>query len=313
MSVFTRVDIHDAIEFLARYDCGDFIDLIGIEQGVTNSNYLLKTAQDEYILTVYEQMDRNSLSQIQKLQSYLHDHGIPCARILPNKQGTYTTTLYDKPAALLEKLNGNIDYSISSNLCHEIGLVLAHLHLLSPLEFFSVPNPRGLEWIFSTVQELQFYVTLEDAEILEQELEYLSRFSKLSLPAGAIHADLFPDNVLVQNDKLVGIIDFDYACHEIFLFDIGVCINAWCSNPDGSLNRMFMRDLLSAYVSLRPLNEEENLSIPMMLRVSALRFWLSRLQDLFLVEPQEMIQHKNPDEFKQILIHRRKRLSGMQR
>jgi homoserine kinase type II len=97
------------------------------------------------------------------------------------------------------------------------------------------------------------------------------------------------------------------------MFDLGIVINAWCSRPDGSLDRLRMRDLLQAYSQVRPLSEHENLAIPMVLRWTALRFWLSRLHDQFMVDQQDDVQHKDAVEFKQILLSRRQRLSGMQR
>ena len=157
------------------------------------------------------------------------------------------------------------------------------------------------------------HLAAQDQKILQQELGFLSQYSQLSLPAGAIHADLFPDNVLVKDDVLTGIIDFDLSCHEIYLFDLCICINAWCSMPDGQLDRIRMRDMLTAYVSVRPLTQDENIAIPIMLRATALRFWLSRLNDKIFPAEGELTFNKDPDEFKNILLARRQRLSGMQR
>jgi len=313
VSVFTRLSTTEVNAFLKQYNCGDLTGITGIIEGVTNSNYRLTSSSGNFILTVYEQLDELTLNTLHRLQNHLHKHGLHCARVIKNNQGNTFSKLQDKPVALLEQLDGSIAYPISNQLCQQVGLTLARIHLSPAMDDFDRPNPRGFDWLFATARSLINDLPAEDQAILQQELEFLSRFSSLALPAGSIHADLFPDNVLVRDNSISGIIDFDFACNEVYLFDICVAINAWCNKNRGELDRIRMRDLLSAYSSLRPLNQEENLALPMMLRATALRFWLSRLYDHHYVEKKESIQYKDPDEFKRILLNRRKRLSGMQR
>jgi homoserine kinase type II len=313
MSVFSQINRTEVAEFLRGYECGELINFNGIHQGVTNSNFELLTSKGSYILTLYEQHDKNTLLQLHQLQHHLKSNGLKSASIIKNKKYQFSSMLVNKPAAIFEKINGIIDYTITPDLCQQVGLLLASFHLTPGLEFFERRNPRGFDWMFNTAESLMSQIDKNEQLILQQELAFLSRFSELALPAGAIHADLFPDNALVINNQITGIIDFDFACHEVYIFDICICINAWCSKANGELDRLRMRDLLAAYTSLRPLNQDENLAIPMMLRATALRFWLSRLDDILKEHDEDQVQFKNPDEFKNILMARRHRLSGMQR
>ncbi len=313
MSVYTSVSSTDIIQFLNHYKCGELVSFLGLSEGITNSNFSLTTTAGEFILTIYEQIDSQHLVQILTLQNHLKKSGIACAKIAETQGGSLFHSLAAKPASILEKLEGTTDYPKTSNLCQQIGQTLAHFHLATANLDFPVKNAWGSAWISATSSNLMTQISAQDQLILKQELDYLSRYSSLSLPAGAIHADLFPDNVLTENDVITGIIDFDMACHEIYLFDICICINAWCSEQNGQLDRFRMRDLLAAYTAVRPLTQDENIAIPVMLRATALRFWLSRLNDMIFATAGELTFNKDPEEFKSILLARRQRLSGMQR
>ena len=65
------------------------------------------------------------------------------------------------------------------------------------------------------------------------------------LPQGVIHADLFPDNVFFLGDKLSGLIDFYFACTDTLAYDVAICLNAWCFEPDHSYNVTKGRSLLA--------------------------------------------------------------------
>lgn len=313
MSAHTPLGQADLQQILDRYGCGTLNNYRSIYQGVTNSNFEINSSNQALILTLYEDTNLETVLQKVRVQQTLLQQSIPCSQFLDNLQGKFIDEYLGKPITLQRKLAGNINYPINPQLCQQLGTLLARFHL-AVLDYSNVPeNPRGIPWIYSIADSLEEKLSDEDFAILQQELSYLSRFSQLSLPAGVIHGDLFPDNVLVKESEISAILDFDYACHEVLIFDIGIAINAWCSRVDGSLDRLLMRDFLQAYNQIRPLSEHENLAIPMVLRWTALRFWLSRLHDKLCVEKQADVQHKNPDEFKRILLSRRQRLSGMQR
>lgn len=313
MSVFTSVCTSDIEQFLKHYHCGELTDFQGIIEGISNSNFHLTATGGEFILTIYEHIETEQLEKILELQDHLHQSGVSCAKIMKTQSGALFNSLANKPASIIEKLPGNTKFSVTNHLCQQIGLTLAQFHLSAVNFDFAIQNPRGAAWISAISTKLMQHLSAKDQKILRQELDFLSRYSQLSLPAGAIHADLFPDNALVKDDILTGIIDFDLACHEVYLFDLCISINAWCSQPDGQLDRILMRDMLTAYSSVRSLTQDENISIPMMLRTTALRFWLSRLNDKIFPADGELTFNKDPDEFKNILLARRQRLSGMQR
>lgn len=102
---------------------------------------------------------------------------------------------------------------------------------------------------------------------LAAELDYLSSgVWPNNLPEGVIHADLFNDNVFFLGDKLSGIIDFTFACNDMLAYDVAICLNAWCFEPDHSFNVTKARAFLNAYGRVRKLSEPEEAALPLLAR-----------------------------------------------
>src|SRR5690606_10299383 len=151
----------------------------------------------------------------------------------------------------------------------------------------------------------------EHEALLADEIAQQGRFTAgalyRSLPRSAVHADLFRDNVLFDDPdasepRLRGVIDFWFAGIDAWLFDLAVAANDWCiADPEGSFDDARLRALLGSYRAVRPLQAAEREAWPMMLRAAALRFWLSRLYDLHLPRPAEMVTLKDPADFRRIL------------
>jgi len=112
-----------------------------------------------------------------------------------------------------------------------------------------------------------------------------------------LHADLFPDNVFFLKDKLSGIIDFYFACNDVFAYDVAICINAWCFEADHSFNVTKAQAMLKGYNSVRKMNKQEFEALPILCRGSALRFLLTRLYDWLNVPEGAMVTPKNPAEY----------------
>ena len=147
-------------------------------------------------------------------------------------------------------------------------------------------------------------MTAEKAALLQQELACQSGFAKLKLPKAAIHADLFCDNALFDGDRVVGIIDFGFAATDYLAYDLAIAVNDWCDRGDGTLDDERADAFIAGYDGVRPLTAEEREQWPALLRAAALRFWLSRLYDLYLPRPGELTHAHDPSRFETILRHR---------
>lgn len=312
MSVYTPLQLSELEPFLACYDCGAALQLEPIHAGVSNSNFYLQTEAGEWVLTLYENQELTSLHYLLNLQAHLHRKGILVARPQTNRHGHFLKYLKNKPAALIQRLPGESCAEPDLGICQQIGRELARLHLAAVDFDERRTNPRGPLWWLNSYQRLKPRLKRDEIQIIEHELHELAGFKARGLPRGAIHADLFRDNVLTREGQLQGIIDFDFACNEVLLFDLAVSINDWCINSDGELDRLRMRELIAAYNEQRPLLQAEHQALPIMLRAAALRFWLSRLLDQHFPSEGEQILRKDPEPMRHMLLLRRQPLSGIQ-
>ena len=141
---------------------------------------------------------------------------------------------------------------------------------------------------------------------IEQELAHLEKAWPRDLPQGVIHADLFPDNVFFLGDRLSGLIDFYFACTDTLAYDVAICLNAWCFEPDHSYNVTKGRNLLTSYIKARPLSDAERAALPLLARGAAMRFLLTRLVDWLNVPPGALVRPKNPLEyFRKLRFHQK--------
>lgn len=306
MSVFTPVSDTQLQTWLQNYAIGDLVDLQGISAGITNTNYFVTTTQAKFVLTIFEQNSMAELPYFIDLMSHLAEHGIACPRPIADKKGNCLHLLNDKPAALVSCLTGQDIENPTITHCSEVGSVLAKMHLAGQSFEAKYPqhksyNQRGKDWRISTAQKVMPHLSAEDQQLLQQTLDYQTLFDTSKLPKGVIHADLFRDNVLFDGKKLGGLIDFYYACHDVLAYDLAIAVNDWCVHADGSLDTLRLNAMMNAYQSVRPLSNAEKKAWDGLLRIAALRFWLSRLHDKIFPHEGELTHAKDPDHFKKIL------------
>ena len=300
MSVYTSVDLEQLEQFLSRYDIGRALSFKGIAAGITNTNYLLDTERGEYVLTLYEHHSDDELGYMLGLQRHLAERGVRCARPVADRRGAFFSTLRQRPAAINQRVPGEVCASPGLEHCSRIGAELARFHCaganFSPVR----PNPRGPDWIIVARDMLIDALGERDLRDIDATLAALQKQQTDSLPRGAIHADLFHDNALFTADGLGGILDFDYACNDSFVFDIAVLLNDWCIDGSYRLDAARVQATLDGYRSRRRLEHAEIAALPMMLRLAALRFWLSRLHDREFPLSGELTFIKCPDAFREM-------------
>lgn len=307
MSVYTVVTRPQLEVFLTTYDIGQLVDYQGISAGIENTNYFVTTTTGEFVLTLFEQFNHDELPYFLELTAYLAEHTIPCAHPLADKDERYLRELNNKPAAIVERLRGR-DVSVPTPAqCQAIGTALGQMHVVGTGFPYRRPNGRGPHWWKLTAERLWPLLSADDVNVLHEELRFQSSQRHLELPRGTIHADLFRDNALFEGDSLTGIIDFYYACDDALLYDVAVTVNDWCSLPKGDLDEERVAALLRGYCCERTFTYLEQQSWGVMLRGAALRFWLSRLQDLHFPRAGEMTHLKDPNVFRTILLTHQQR------
>ena len=301
MAVYTDVTAEDLTAFLSHYDLGEVLSYKGIAEGVENSNFLLHTSRGYFILTLYEKrVAAADLPFFLGLMEHLALRGLTCPQPVKNRAGTVQGTLAGRPAAIVTFLDGLWIRRPTSAHCAALGEALARLHVagadfsLQRVNALSVDGWRPLyEAAKAGADGLQPGLT----EMIGRELVFLERTWPRILPKGVIHADLFPDNVFFLGDKLSGLIDFYFACTDTLAYDVAICLNAWCFEPDHSYNVTKGRALLRAYMGLRGLSATERDALPLLARGAAMRFLLTRLVDWLDVPLGALVKPKDPLEY----------------
>jgi homoserine kinase type II len=310
MAVYTDVGAEDLARFLAGYDLGELLSYKGIAEGVENSNFLVHTGTGHYILTLYEK--RVALADVPfflGLMEHLHSRGITCPQPVKNRAGRALGELCGRPAAIVTFLDGMWIRRPDARHCAALGAALARLHLAG-LDFSgkrkNALSVAGWRPLYEQAADRADTVQRDLRATIEDELKHLEAAWPANLPQGVIHADLFPDNVFFLGDKLSGLIDFYFACTDTLAYDVAICLNAWCFEPDHSYNVTKGRELLNAYMKVRPLSSAELDALPLLCRGAALRFLLTRLVDWLNVPPGAMVRPKSPLEyFRKLRFHQK--------
>lgn len=301
MAVFTRVSEAEFAAWLANYSLGTLLDLQGIPAGIENTNYFVTTTNGRFVLTLFEKLTADDLPFFLNLMAHLARHGIPCPSPVADRQNRFLGELNGKPACIVSRLSGKSVMQPGTAHCAAVGAMLGQMHVAGLSFGDQMLNPRGAAWRTDASRQVRRFLPAEDATLLDSEVELHARHPLAGIPRGTIHADLFRDNVLMDGDRVGGLIDFYFACTGNLLYDVGITVNDWCMDAEGRLVREHAQALLNAYHAVRPFTPEEAELWPMALRVAALRFWVSRLYDLHLPREGEIVNAHNPDQFKRIL------------
>ena len=303
MAVYTDVSDEDIARFVAEYDIGNVISFKGIAEGVENTNFLLQTDQASFILTLYEKrVNPDDLPFYLGLMDHLSAKGLNCPTPIHGRDGVALRRLCGRPAAITSFLNGMSPRRIMPHHCSGLGTALAQLHTAGQdFEMYlgNALSVKGWRPLFESCRADADGVQPGLEKLIEDELAFLEANWPHQLPAGVIHADLFPDNVFFfpGKDDVSGLIDFYFACNDLLAYDIAICMNAWCFEPDNSFNVTKARNLLSSYGKVRALSDDELAALPILARGASLRFLLTRLYDWINTPKDALVTPKNPREY----------------
>ena len=307
MSVFTTVTPQQLAVWLKNYPedalngIGTLVDMQGIAAGIENTNYFVTTTRGRYVLTLFEKLTARELPFYLNLMAHLARHGAPCPAPVANTAGGFLGELNGKPASLVSRLTGKDLVHPTAGDCAKVGRVLARIHLAGQSYAGHMDNPRGATWWKSVTPKILPFLDAADAALLASEIASQDTLRVDHLPQGAIHADLFRDNVLFHEGEVAGVIDFYFACTSALLYDVAITVNDWCMQPDSRLDPARTEALLVAYHAERRFTAVERDAWPMLLRAGALRFWVSRLYDFHLPRKGELTHAKDPGHFQRLL------------
>ncbi len=311
MAVYTRLGAEEMAAIIARFDVGTLTSAKGIAEGVSNSNWLIETQHGEtarrFILTMYEtRTEIADLPFFLDLLDHLAAKDCPVPRTMHDADGAshrlHHTPDGDKALALIEFLPGVSVSEPTPAQARAVGGALAQIHLAAA----DFPESRANSLAMPAWQQLLADCGREGLEsihpelgaLVEREMAQIAADWPTDLPRGVIHADLFPDNVLMLGDRVTGLIDFYFACTDMFAYDVAVTHSAWCFSPDGARFDPALSDaLLEGYLAVRPLDEAEHEALPLLARGAAVRFLATRAYDWLNTPADALVTPKDPMAF----------------
>lgn len=303
MAVYTNITDEDVKSLLLSYQIGDFVRIEGIESGVVNSNFHLFTSKGRYILTIYEQVAGGSLDELPyffHLKNHLVSNGINCPSVIVDNKSRFLNHIKDKPCAIVNFLSGKAVTQIENCHLRQLGENIAKMHIASNGFNLKRDNDFSIErsqQIFNQVQGDINQIQPNLANDLKLFIQELKDSWPVDLPKSVIHGDLFPDNVFFANKKLVGLIDFYFACDDFCMYDLAICLNAWCFEHHEEFNVTKARNLLSAYNKVRKITPQELEYLPILAKGAALRFLLTRIYDWVNHDKNALVKAKDPSEY----------------
>ena len=308
MAVYTVVSDDALAAFLTQYDIGEPVKKTPISEGVENTNYGIDTDRGRFILTLFEKrVRRDDLPFFMAFTEHLAKEGLPAPAPILRRDGAIIGELCERPAVIIEFLQGRPIMTPDENACAEMGRMLAKLHHASENFTGARENPWSVEGWRGLAAACDAADSIEKgfSSFIAEEFAALERDWPSKLPSAVVHADLFPDNVFFDDGAISGVIDFYFACTDSYAYDLGICLNAWCFDADGAYNEANARAMVRAYLDNRSLSADEIAAMPILLRGSGLRFLLTRTYDWLNQSDGALVTVKDPRPFKRIIeFHR---------
>jgi homoserine kinase type II len=302
MAVYTHVGAEEMAELVRQFGAGELISAKGIAEGVENSNYLVETDQGRFIFTIYEKrVDPADLPFFFAMIDHLVAKGCPVPRALADAEGTHVITHGGKHMAMMEFLPGLSVSHPTPDQARAVGHTLAHMH--GTLADFTMtrPNSLGLDgWadLAGRCGDNLDRIKAGLKQRVDAELAWLAAQWPHDLPVSAIHADLFPDNVLMIGDVVGGLIDFYFACTDIRAWDLAVTHAAWSFSADGRHYDAAVGDaLIAGYDAGIGRTEAEKAAFIVLARGACLRFLLTRAWDWLNTPADALVMRKDPLAF----------------
>ena len=308
MAVYTKISNKDIQLINSKFDINEIKSFQGIKKGIENTNYLLKTKKEKFILTIFEKRVSNKeIPFFMKLMDNLNQSKISCPKPLKDKNENYLIKLKNKNACVVSFLKGKDKQILNINNCYQVGKIISQMHSITKKLKFSRKNSMGIKNLNPLLKSIKFKSKKNSnlEKFLTKNLSNIKKNWPLKLPSGIIHGDLFVDNIFFNKNKLSGVIDFYFAANDFFMYEIAICINALCfdkKNNKFKINKQKVKNLIKGYESVRKITIKEKKSLNILCRGAAIRYLLTRLYDYSNTPKTALIQIKDPNEYYQKLI-----------
>ena len=308
MAVYTKINKKEISYINNKFEIDRIIKFKGIKQGIENTNYLLKSKNKKFILTIFEKrVSQKEIPFFMELMYQLNKSKINCPKPLKNKNGKYLIKIKNKTACIGSFLNGKDKKSVNLKNCYDVGKLIAEMHLSTKKINLFRKNSMGIKNLDSLLNSIKFkskkFTNIE--KFLKSNFIDIKKKWPNKLPYGIIHGDLFIDNIFFKNNNLSGVIDFYFAANDFYMYEIAICINALCfdkTNSKFKINKNKIKSLIRGYESIKKISIKEKNSLNILCRGAAIRYFLTRLYDYTNTPKTAFIKIKDPREYYQKLV-----------
>ena len=308
MAVYTNINKKDLSVINSKFKTHKFISFKGIKQGIENTNYLLKSKNKKFILTIFEKrVSKKEIPFFMKLMDQLNNLDFNCPKPLKNSKGNYIFKLKNKTACIVSFLKGKDKKILNLKNCYDVGKMVAAMHTSTKKIKLYRKNSMGIKRLNPLFDSIKFkskkFINIE--KFLKINFRNIKKKWPKKLPGGIIHGDLFIDNIFFKNNKLSGIIDFYFAANDFYMYEIAICVNALCfdkSKTKFSINKNKVKNLIKGYESIKKISQREKKSLNILCRGAAMRYFLTRLYDYTNTPKTALIKIKDPREYYQKLV-----------
>ncbi len=308
MAVYTKISNGDISIINKNFNIEKIISFHGIKKGIENTNYLLKSKNNKYILTIFEKrVLKKEIPFFMELMDILNSFKISCPKPLKTKNKNYLIKLKKKSACVVSFLEGKDKKLLKANDCFAIGKSIARMHIITKKIKLNRKNSMGIDNLEPLLKSIKFKSkkTSNLKIFLKNNLKNIKKNWPKKLPKGIIHGDLFIDNIFFKKNKLSGIIDFYFAANDYFMYEIAICINALCFDNKKKkfvMNKQKIKSLIKGYESIKKISLKEKNSLNTLCRGAAIRYLLTRLYDFSNTPKTALIRIKDPNEYYQKLL-----------
>jgi len=309
MAVYTKINKKDVSILAKKYSLGNIVSFSGIKQGIENTNYLLRSKKQKFILTIFEKrVHKKDIPFFMKLMDFLNKSKVICPKPLMNSHDKYLTLINKKSACIVSFLEGKDKKKLNNNDCFIVGKNIAKMHVNSSKARLFRKNSMGINTLGSIIKNINFKLINLDKNFKNFIYSNYSQIKKnwpKKLPSGIIHGDLFADNIFFNKNKFSGFIDFYFSSNDYFIYEIAICVNALCfdkKNNKFQLNKKKVNNLINGYETIKKISNKEKNALNILCKGAALRYLLTRVYDFINTPKTALIKIKDPKEYYQKLL-----------
>ena len=308
MAVYTKISKNEISIIESKFNIGKVLSFTGIKKGIENTNYLLKTKNKKFILTLFEKrVKKKDLPFFMNLMDKLSKYKVNCPEPQKNKRGSFLIKIKNKTASIVSFVEGKDKLKLNPKNCYEIGKNIAKFHRTSKKIKLYRKNSLSLkDWpkLLNKIGNRSKIIDPNLNSLMKNSFSQIKNKWPKNLPFGIIHADLFIDNIFFKKNKFHGYIDFYFACNDFLMYEIAICINALCFDKKNNkfiFNKKKSSNLIKGYSKIRKFSDKEKKSLNILCEGAALRYLLTRTYDYLNTPKNAVIKIKNPREYIQKL------------